>query len=67
MKYYRLLGGTVTGDVASVVIDNDAVKLWHMRLGHLSEHGMMELHKRNLLKGVCSCTIGLCKYCVIGK
>lgn len=29
------------GDVVSVEINRDATKLWHMRLGHLSECGMM--------------------------
>jgi hypothetical protein len=28
---------------------------------------MFELHKRNLLKGVKSCKLGLCKYCVYEK
>ncbi|CAJ2662759.1 unnamed protein product [Trifolium pratense] len=64
---YKLLGHTVVGDVASVESDNDATKLWHLRLGHLSERGMMELHKRSLLKGVRSCKMDLCKYCVLGK
>jgi hypothetical protein len=47
--------------------NDDNTVLWHMGLGHLGEHGMFELHKRNLLKGVKSCKLGLCKYCVYGK
>ena len=46
---YILLGSTVVGGVSSVESHNDMAKLWHMRLGHLSVHGMKELHKRNLL------------------
>lgn len=38
-----------------------------MCLGNLIERGMMKLHKKNSLKGVRSCTIGLCKYFVLGK
>lgn len=64
---YKLLKGKVMGVVAYIKTNNDATKLWHMCLGHLSEHGMMELHKRNLLKGVGSFTIGLCRYYVLGK
>lgn len=45
------------GDVASVENDNDATKMWHMRLGHLSACGIIELHKRNLLRGVSSCQL----------
>ena len=45
----------------------DDTKLWHMRLGHISERGMFERHKRNLLKGVKTCKLDFCKYCVYGK
>ena len=45
----------------------DDTKLWHMRLGHIGERGMLELHKRNLLKGVKTCKLDFCKYCVYGK
>lgn len=64
---YKLLWGIVMGDVAFVETDNDATKIWNMHLGHLSELGMLELHKRTLLKGVCSCTVGLYKYYVLEK
>ncbi|KAL6322109.1 hypothetical protein AAG906_005046 [Vitis piasezkii] len=30
----------------------DSIVLWHMRLGHMGERGIMELHKRNLLKDI---------------
>ncbi|KAE8721509.1 hypothetical protein F3Y22_tig00015910pilonHSYRG00102 [Hibiscus syriacus] len=64
---YRLLGSTVAGGVHSVESCDDTTKLWHMRLAHLSERGMAELHKRNLLHGVKSCKLDFCKYCVLGK
>jgi len=38
-----------------------------MRLGHLSERRMTELHKRNLLHGVKTCKLNFCKFCVLGK
>jgi hypothetical protein len=28
---------------------------------------MLELHKRNLLKGVKTCKLDFCKFCVLGK
>ena len=43
---YKLLGSTVVGGVHSVESYDDNTKLWHMRLGHLSECGMIELHKK---------------------
>ncbi|KAG8478019.1 hypothetical protein CXB51_027833 [Gossypium anomalum] len=48
-------GSTVTGDAvvaSSCLSDDDITKLWHMRLGHMSENGMVELSKRGLLDGV---------------
>ena len=38
-----------------------------MRLGHIGECGMLELHKRNLLKGVKTCKLDFYKYYVYGK
>ncbi|KAE8691239.1 hypothetical protein F3Y22_tig00110890pilonHSYRG00161 [Hibiscus syriacus] len=64
---YRLLGSTVASGVHSVESYDNTTKLWHMRLAHLSERGMAELHKRNLLHGVKSCKLDFCKYCVLGK
>ena len=52
---YRLIGNTFVGRVAVTTLvesNTDDTKLWHMRLGHIGERGMLELHKRNLLKGV---------------
>ena len=28
---------------------------------------MVKLHKRNLLKGIKTCKLDFCKYCVLGK
>ncbi|KAG8488964.1 hypothetical protein CXB51_016964 [Gossypium anomalum] len=44
-KLYVLQGSTVTGDAAvasSSLSDDDITKLWHMRLGHMSENGMQK-------------------------
>ncbi|KAL4384756.1 hypothetical protein GQ457_15G014670 [Hibiscus cannabinus] len=64
---YKLLGSTVVGGANSVESCDDDTKLWHMRLGRLSESGMVSLHKRNLLHGVKSCKLDFCKFCVLGK
>ncbi|KAG8497424.1 hypothetical protein CXB51_008733 [Gossypium anomalum] len=64
-KLYVLQGSTVTGDTAiasSSLSDDDITKLWHMRLGHMSENGMTELSKRGLLDGQ-----GICKLNFYGK
>ncbi|KAG8474588.1 hypothetical protein CXB51_031227 [Gossypium anomalum] len=44
-KLYVLQGSTVTGDAvvaSSSLSDDDITKLWHMRLGHMSENGMQK-------------------------
>uniref|UniRef100_A0A2N9GEX0 Integrase catalytic domain-containing protein n=1 Tax=Fagus sylvatica TaxID=28930 RepID=A0A2N9GEX0_FAGSY len=65
---YKLLGNTILGGVAVVAeSEDDDTLLWHMRLGHISERGMRELHKRNLLTGIKSCKLDFCKYCIMGK
>ncbi|KAG8501803.1 hypothetical protein CXB51_004715 [Gossypium anomalum] len=63
-------GFTVTGDAAvasSSLSDDDITKLWHMRLGHMSENGMVELSKRGLLDGQGICKLNFCEHCVFGK
>ncbi|KAG8485659.1 hypothetical protein CXB51_018846 [Gossypium anomalum] len=63
-------GSTVTGDAAvasSSLSDDDITKLWHMRLGHISENGMVELSKRGLLNGQGICKLNFCEYFVFGK
>jgi transposase InsO family protein len=65
---YKLLGNTILGGVAAVAgSEDDDALLWHMWLGHMSERGMRELHKRNLLTGIKSCKLDFCKYCIMGK
>ncbi|KAK3026865.1 hypothetical protein RJ639_041992 [Escallonia herrerae] len=64
-------GGVTKVSKGAMVImkgsSNDNSELWHKRLGHLSEGGMLELHKRKLLQGVKSCKLDFCKFCVFGK
>ena len=69
-QLYRLIGNTLIG--GAIVItptesSTDDTKLWHMRLGHIGGRGVLELHRRNLLKGVKTCKLDFCKYCVYGK
>ena len=64
---YKLMGTTIVGGVATIKPELDSTALWHMRLGHIGEHGMMELHKRKLLKGIRTCKLEFYKYCVFWK
>ncbi|KAG8489021.1 hypothetical protein CXB51_017120 [Gossypium anomalum] len=54
VKLYVLQGSTITGDavvVSSSLSDDDITKLWHIRLGHMSQNDMVEFSKRGLLDG----------------
>ncbi|KAG8471994.1 hypothetical protein CXB51_036525 [Gossypium anomalum] len=69
-KLYVLQGSTVTGDAAvasSSLSDDDITKLWHIRLGHISENVMVKLSKRGLLAGQGICKLNFCEHCVFGK
>jgi hypothetical protein len=64
---YKLLGITVVGGVVIVEYESNNTVLWHMQLSHMGEREMMEIHMKNLLKGIKICKLGFCRYCVLGK
>ena len=43
------------------------LQLWRMRLGHTGEKSLQALARQGLLKGVGTCKLEFCEYCVIGK
>jgi transposase InsO family protein len=73
LKYanlYLLRGTTIVGNAATIsksLPNSDATKLWHMRLGHMSELGLAELSKRGLLDGHNISKLQICEHCVFGK
>jgi hypothetical protein len=70
---YYLQGSTITGTLViasspasiSIASNTSNTKLWHMRLGHMSEKGMHLLHKRCYLEGIGK--LDFCEHCVFGK
>ena len=71
VKLYILRGRTIMGNIAAATSsdDNDSGKtnLWHMRLGHMSELGMIELVKRELIDGCNLSKFEFCEHCIFGK
>ena len=50
---YYLQDSTVTGvATVSIAFNTSNTKLWHVRLGHMSEKGMHLLHKRGYLNDI---------------
>ncbi|XP_038882252.1 uncharacterized mitochondrial protein AtMg00300-like [Benincasa hispida] len=67
---YFLLGSTIIGYVAVksfILHKDDMTKLWHMRLGHMSEKWMQILLKRDLLCGHKVQDVEFCEHYVFGK
>lgn len=65
---YILKGSTVTGTVdMSTFSELDTTKLWHMRLGHMSEKDLSILSKRGLLDGQSTGKMKFCEHYVFGK
>jgi len=65
-----LQGSVVTCSVAmssSNDLDSDTTRLWHMRLGYMSERGMTILSKRGLLCDQKTGSLNFCEHCVFGK
>ena len=53
-----------TISVANSLVDS---KLWHRRLGHMSEKGMKLLASKGKLADLKSVNVGLCEECIYGK
>jgi hypothetical protein len=67
-KLYVLRGSTLPGIVVAVTSDEPSkTNLWHARLGHMSEHGMEELIRRELLVGCNMSKLEFCEHCIFGK
>ncbi|XP_073291104.1 uncharacterized mitochondrial protein AtMg00300-like [Primulina huaijiensis] len=64
---YILLGNTVVGRASFIQSKLDTSKLWHLRLGHVSERGLSELSRQNLLCGDKIQGLEPCEYCTLGK
>ena len=52
---------------SSVNPDFDIIRLWHMRLGHMSERSLSVLSKQGLLCGQCTGKLDFYEHWVFGK
>ena len=66
---YYLYGSIVIGyvEVPTSLSNEDLTRLWHMRLGHMSDKGMTILCRRGLLGNQGIGKLGFCEHCVFGK
>ncbi|GKB39107.1 retrovirus-related pol polyprotein from transposon TNT 1-94, partial [Tanacetum coccineum] len=65
----ELQNGKAESGEASVGIQEkeSLAQVWHKRLGHISEAGLHELEKREVLGNKGLCKLEFCKNCVLGK
>ncbi|KAE8719078.1 hypothetical protein F3Y22_tig00109978pilonHSYRG00092 [Hibiscus syriacus] len=68
--YYFL--GSIIVETAVVAASTDeqeseATRLWHMRLGHVSEKSLKLLIDQGLLNGARACKLVFCEHCIKGK
>ena len=61
------MGTTIIRGAAIVEPELDSTTFWHTQVGHMGECGMIELHKRKLLKGIKTCKLELCKFAFLGN
>jgi hypothetical protein len=54
-------------DIVAIVDTNADSKLWHLKLGHMSEKGMKVLMSKGKLPKLKSVESDLCEGCIIGK
>ena len=70
-ELYHLQGTTIIGDAAvsshSSSSDSDVTNIWHKRLGHMSEHGLVILSKKGFLHGCNTSKLDLCEHCMFDK
>ena len=65
---FKLQGNTILNSAGLVSISEpNASKLWHYRLGHVSEKGLEELHKQGLIGNGNYQKLSFCEHCVYGK
>jgi len=65
---FQLEGRTGSDHVSTVSEhDSSSIRLWHQRLGHMSERGLKILADHKLLPNIRSGKLDFCKHCLFGK
>ena len=69
MEIYTLMGETVLGSAAvgDSTAESDKTRLWHMRLGHMTEKGLIILGRLGVLKSMEKPSMKFCEYYIYEK
>ncbi|KAH9685121.1 Integrase catalytic domain-containing protein [Citrus sinensis] len=64
---YVLNGHTTVGEASVTEKCEDKARLWHLRLGHMSERGLKEFQKNGVFGSDKLSSLGFCEDCILGK
>ncbi|KAH9686815.1 hypothetical protein KPL70_014523 [Citrus sinensis] len=64
---YVLNGHTTVGEASVTEKSEDKARLWHLRLGHMSERELKELQKNGVFGSDKLSSLGFCEDCILGK
>ncbi|KAH9658076.1 Integrase catalytic domain-containing protein [Citrus sinensis] len=64
---YVLNGHTTVGEASVTERSEDKARLWHLRLGHMSERGPKELQKKGVFGSDKLSSLGFYEDCILGK
>jgi len=64
---FKLTGNIIVGDASAATEKEDTIRLWHMRLGHMSKRGLQALYKRSALPDIKYYKLDLCKFCIMSR
>ena len=63
---YKMTESIIVGDVSATTEKENTIRLWHMRLGHMSERVLQALHNKCTLPDINYCKLNLCKLYIMG-
>ena len=66
-SFFFWMQAKVSKDVVNAVENDNAMELWHKRLGHMSEKGMVVLSKNEVIPGISGLHLQKCSHCFAGK
>jgi len=64
---YKLTGSIIVGEPSAAIEKEDTTRLWHTRLGHMSERGLQALHKRSALPCIKYYKLDLYKFYIMSR
>ena len=67
MNLYKMIGSVIIGNASVTTEKEDSTRLWHMRLGYMSERDIQALHNQGALPYIKYYKLGLCKFCIMGR